>query len=374
MAAASFSPIVMLLVAIAGGGSVSLAGAQSDSCGANPNVFLPASYSNSTLNCRPVWNNLILRYSQNEDNVMTIVISMLYTSGWVGMGFSSDGMMVGSSAMVGWIGNTGRPHIKQFYLHGQSSSEVVADQGHLPAFGDSNVVIQNGPNIYMAFQLKFPNRISQQKLLFAFGTATPVNNRLTKHEDKISISFDFSAGTLSASSYPHQLKRSHGILNILGWGVMLPVGAMVARYARSFDPLWFYLHSAVQFVGFILGLAGVVAGVALYHKLHASVSSHRALGILILVLGILQVLALFFRPDKDYKLRKFWNWYHGWVGRLVLSLAAANIFVGIHVGSAGNSWKIGYGINLGVLLLAAVILEILLWTRWSKKTGNPPAF
>ncbi|XP_020675938.1 cytochrome b561 and DOMON domain-containing protein At3g61750, partial [Dendrobium catenatum] len=153
----------------------------------------------------------------------------------------------------------------------------------------SPAVVQNGPNIYIAFQLKFLSRITQQKLLFAFGTATPVNDRLTKHQDKISVSFDFSSRTFSASSYPYQLKRTHGILNIIGWGVILPIGAIVARYFRTSDPLWFYLHSAVQFIGFILGLAGVVAGVALYHKLHASVSSHRALGIVILVLGILQV-------------------------------------------------------------------------------------
>ncbi|KAI0529290.1 hypothetical protein KFK09_001837 [Dendrobium nobile] len=368
MEIASLSVLVILL------GGISLVGGQADNCEANRNAVLPVGYSNITLVCLPIWNNLILRYSLNEDNVLTIVLSMLYTSGWVGMGFSKDGMMVGSSAMVGWIGNTGRPHIKQFYLRGQSSSQVLADQGQLPAAGGSPAIVQNGPNIYIAFQLKFLSRITQQKLLFAFGTATPVNDRLTKHQDKISVSFDFSSRTFSASSYPYQLKRTHGILNIIGWGVILPIGAIVARYFRTSDPLWFYLHSAIQFIGFILGLAGVVAGVALYHKLHASVSSHRALGILILVLGILQVLALFLRPEKDYKLRKYWNWYHWWVGRLVLFLAVVNIFVGIHVGSAGDSWKIGYGFNLGLLLLATIILEFLLWTKWSKKTVNAPTF
>ncbi|XP_020575078.1 cytochrome b561 and DOMON domain-containing protein At3g61750-like [Phalaenopsis equestris] len=185
MANASFSILVMLL------GSISLVGGQADRCGVEPNVVLPVGYGNITLVCLPIWNNLVLRYSLNEDNVLTIVLSMLYTSGWLGMGFSKDGMMVGSSAMVGWIGNTGRPHIKQFYLRGRSSSQVLADQGQLPAAGNAPVIVQNGPNIYMAFQLKFLSRITQQKLLFAFGTATPVNDRLTRHQDKTSVSFDF---------------------------------------------------------------------------------------------------------------------------------------------------------------------------------------
>ncbi|KAG0455329.1 hypothetical protein HPP92_024621 [Vanilla planifolia] len=373
MAAASLPREVLLLVVLTVAGRISLVGGQADSCVADINTVLPVAYGNSTLACRPIWNNLVLRYAQDQKNVLTIVLSMLYTTGWVGMGFSKDGMMVGSSAMVGWIGNTGRPHVKQFYLSGQSSSKVLVDQGQLPVVSETAMVFQHGPNIYLAFQLKFASSIGQQMLLFAFGTATPVKNRLKEHQDKISVSFDFSAGTLSASSYPYQLKRTHGILNIFGWGVLLPIGAIVARYFRRYDPMWFYLHAAIQFIGFILGLAGVVAGIALYHKLHASVSTHRALGILILVLGILQVLALFLRPDKDHKLRKYWNWYHWWIGRLLLFVAAVNIFVGIHVGYAGDSWKIGYAVYLVVLFLAAVILEIMLWNRGSKGVPNPSA-
>lgn len=83
-------------------------------------------------------------------------------------------------------------------------------------------------------------------------------------------------------------------MNIFGWGVLLPIGAMVARYFRRLDPLWFYIHAVVQFIGFMIGLAGVVAGVALYDKLHADVSAHRGLGIFILILGILQVCELFY--------------------------------------------------------------------------------
>ena len=73
--------------------------------------------------------------------------------------------------------------------------------------------------------------------------------------------------------------------------MLLPIGAIVARYCRRWDPLWFYLHAGIQFVGFILGLAGIVAGVSLYNKIQANVPSHRGLGIFVLVLGILQVCA-----------------------------------------------------------------------------------
>jgi hypothetical protein len=99
----------------------------------------------------------------------------------------------------------------------------------------------------------------------------------------------FAGGSSSGSSFPEGLKRTHGALNLFAWGVLLPIGAIVARYCRGWDPLWFYLHAGIQFVGFILGLAGVVAGVSLYGKIKADVPAHRGLGIFVLVLGILQV-------------------------------------------------------------------------------------
>lgn len=152
-------------------------------------VILHFHYSNFLL--------LPFQYSLNENNVLTIVLSTVYTLGWVGIGFSKDGMMVGSSAVVGWIGKTGRPHIKQFYLRGRSSSEVIVNEGNLPLTSVAPVVIVYKANIYLAFQLNFSAPVTKQNLLFAFGTSIPVNNRLKEHSDKISTSFDFSSGLLS---------------------------------------------------------------------------------------------------------------------------------------------------------------------------------
>ena len=43
----------------------------------------------------------MVQYAQDGDNVLRVVLSAMYNSGWVGMAFSKDGLMVGSSAMVG---------------------------------------------------------------------------------------------------------------------------------------------------------------------------------------------------------------------------------------------------------------------------------
>lgn len=257
-------------------------------------------------------SNLLLQYSQNEENVLNIVLSTIYTVGWVGMGFSTDGRMVGSSAMVGWMGKTGIPHIREFYLRGKSASEIVADQGQLLSTAVAPKVLVHHAKIYLAFQLKFQAPLAQQHILFAIGTSTPVHKHLKKHSDKISLLFDFSRGNLcmnlvtwqykfstlsnftgsssTSTSYLYKLKRSHGVLAIFGWGILLPIGAIIARYCKQWDPLWYYLHTIIQLIGFVIGLAAVVTGKLLFDELHATVYSHRGIGIFVLVLGILQVL------------------------------------------------------------------------------------
>lgn len=85
------------------------------------------------------------------------------------------------------------------------------------------------------------------------------------------------------------LRRSHGILNMLGWAILMPIGAIVARFMKQYDPIWFYSHTVIQSLGFILGIAGIICGFVLKDRVSTNVSKHKAIGIVVLVLGCLQV-------------------------------------------------------------------------------------
>lgn len=127
---------------------------------------------------------------------MNIVLSAVYTTGWVGMGFSKDGMMVGSSAMVGWLNRKGHAKIKQYYLQGSKEAQVIPDKGEMPLTGIPATVGLHGPSIYLAYQLKFQTHLSRQPIIFAFGSEYPKHSRLSVHDDKTTVMFDFSAGFL----------------------------------------------------------------------------------------------------------------------------------------------------------------------------------
>ncbi|KAF2324884.1 hypothetical protein GH714_021022 [Hevea brasiliensis] len=275
---------------------------------------------------------------------------------------------------VGWFNKEGHARIKQFYLQGARPSQVIADAGELDLTKVPPAVVLHGPMIYLAFQAKFEKTLTRQPIILAFGTKYPKHHRLSIHDDKTTILFDFSAGSASSGyANPGQMKKNHGILGIFAWGLLLPVGAIVARYMKHKDPLWYYLHAGIQFVGFLFALATVVLGQQLYSKINARIPAHRSIGIFVLTLSILQILAFFLRPKKDVKIRKYWNWYHGWFGRIALFFGALNVVLGIHAGSAGIGWKICYGFLISTILVTVIILEILSW-MWRSETTPPPSF
>ncbi|XVE73714.1 hypothetical protein DITRI_Ditri11bG0140800 [Diplodiscus trichospermus] len=337
--------------------------------------FLGPPYGNisaSNMVCSPIWNTFVLRYYQRADNVITIILSAVYTTGWVGIGFSRNGMMLGSSAMVGWFNRKGHAKIKQYYLQGAHVSQVIPDKGELPLNNIPPVVALHGPMIYLAFQAKFEHRLGRQPIILAFGSRYPTHSHLTKHDDKTAVWFDFSQA--SFLNIDTTQKKNHGVLGIMGWGLILPAGAIVARYLKHKDPLWYYLHAGIQFVGFILGLAAVLLGIQLYRNINADIPAHRGIGIFVLVLSILQIMAFFLRANKDSKYRRYWNWYHHWFGRMALFFGALNVILGIQLAGAGDEWKIGYGFLLAITLVAVIVLEALSSMRRRYKSDLPQTF
>ncbi|CBI38284.3 unnamed protein product, partial [Vitis vinifera] len=368
---------------------------------------------------------LHLRYQKTESSLWSFVLSAPDTNAYIAIGFSSDGSMVGSSAIVGWVGSNGG--IKQYYLGGTQSSSVEPNKGSLQVLGNTSAALSQSQRIYMAFQLDTTQ--PQSKLLYAVGPQGQFPSspefRLSQHEYKISTRIDYLTGqatipylgllslfdqalakrmTYLASLTTHafsdffshffdliyynilcniesqfvslmdcqsgtvqtpysRLRMSHGVLNMLGWGVLMPIGIIVARYFKQFDPTWFYVHVSIQSGGFILGSVGVVCGLVLNDRINANVAKHKALGIVILVLGCLQVTAFLARPDKVSKVRKYWNWYHHGVGKVLIALAVVNVFYGIHLGNAGNGWNAGFGVVLASLLIVAIVAEFRKWAR-----------
>ncbi|CAN1858157.1 Cytochrome b561 and DOMON domain-containing protein At3g07570 [Linum perenne] len=340
-----------------------------DSCTSNPPLFGLSGFPfdpSSLTHCLSAWpsRSYFLRYTQASSNVWSFLLSAPDVNSYVAVGFSSDGQMVGSSALVGWIGSVGNVgQVKEYYLGGQTPGQVVPDQGNLMMIG-SSMIVSRQSILYMAFQLNTTSQPSNM-LLYALGPTgrfpTAPAYALTQHRDKVSTTLNYVTGESNNEERPYtRLRRSHGILNILGWGTLTLIGAIVARYYKDMEPIWFYIHVMVQCSGFVLGVIGVIAGLVLEGNLGANinVSTHKVIGISILILGCLQVMAVLIRPEKSSKYRRGWKFYHLMVGRIVIAIAIGNVFYGIQLGGEGSGWNGGYGVVLVVIFVIILILEL----------------
>lgn len=139
----------------------------------------------------------ILQYVQTSANIWSFILSTPDTNSYVAMGFSATGGMVGSSAIVGWVASKGaNGGIKQYYLGGVTSNQVVPDKGNLQVIGNSTFISLQSSRLYMVFQLETTEPLSW--LILATGStgifpAAP-NYSLTKHLDKLSTRIDYLKG------------------------------------------------------------------------------------------------------------------------------------------------------------------------------------
>ncbi|KAL3531017.1 hypothetical protein ACH5RR_010339 [Cinchona calisaya] len=320
-------------------------------------------FNTTSFNCNPVWSSqsFILRYMQTAPSEWSFVLSAPNPNSYIGIGFSPDGNMVGSSAIVGWVASDGTANMKRYFLGGQNPNLVIPDEGNL-TLGSNSSIIPDNSRIYMAFQLVNTDRPLNQ-LIYSVGPSGQIPSapsfRLTQHTDYATTVLNYATGqSQTKNTNTNSLRKTHGILVMLGWGILMVIGVMVARYMRQYDPIWFYSHTAIQSLGFMLGVAGIICGFVLSNRVSTNVDKHKAIGIIVLILGCLQVVAVLVRPGKESKVRKYWNWYHLGVGRSLLILAAVNVFYGIHISNAGTSWNAGYAVVLVILFITALVSEL----------------
>ena len=136
-----------------------------------------------------------MQFYQDGQNVTTIVLSGKHNHRWIGVGFSRNGSMVGSSAVVAWVEPNGVSGIRQYYLEDKIMSKVIPNKGNLKFTTARPVVVVHGDLLYMAFQLQFTASLAFQPILLATGSGNPYQNgSLPKHTNSTTTFIEFSTG------------------------------------------------------------------------------------------------------------------------------------------------------------------------------------
>ncbi|KAK7302317.1 hypothetical protein RJT34_13203 [Clitoria ternatea] len=186
---------------------------------------------------------------------------------------------------------------------------------------------------------------------------------------------DFLSGKVSETGGKFDsrttLRNVHGILNVISWGILMPIGVILVRYLKAFDGLgatWFHLHRSCQSLALLIGIAGFCTGLYMGNNSKVHHAPHRCIGITLMCLALTQVfVAICLRPKKDHKHRIFWNIFHYIVGYSTIALAILNVFKGFDILNAQKIWK---NIYVGIIISLAIIalmLEVLTWIWMYKK-------
>jgi hypothetical protein len=170
----------------------------------------------------------------------------------------------------------------------------------------------------------------------------------------------------------------HGRLMVLAWGVLIPLGVVIARYfkvtARQDWPrqldnrMWWHGHLTCQYAGGICMAAGFA--IILAASGGGSFGLHGMMGYLVLAFGALQYIAGWLRGSKggpteaevrgdhyDMTTRRIiFEHVHKTVGYCALAIAAATILTGLWTANAprwmwlaiGGWWLMLLAVALGL--------------------------
>ena len=269
-------------------------------------------------------------------------------AGYVGVGFSSDGAMVGSEAVIGWCSSGAAGTVGAYLLGGKTPTSVTATST-FSVNAPSASCVNGATTIKFTLDARSaPRNFNAEagfKLIWALSDTPTISDHSRSGTMQLSLTSGGTSVDRSFSAYQWQL--IHGVLMLASWGVVLPVGALIPRLFKtrlSNNGLWFKLHRGFQSVGLLVAIAGIV--IALTRPEFGAIDTiHGYLGLVVMGIGVLQPANAFFRPhppkkgeDKSYG-RFAWEILHkgsGWCG-LVLGFVCIFLAFPLYARASGSS-------------------------------------
>ncbi|KAF2314166.1 hypothetical protein GH714_023827 [Hevea brasiliensis] len=333
----------------------------------------------------------------NEQQIEILFGTRLHTGfGWLAWGVNPDEMpqMVGTRAMIGIWNSDGSTFITTYNITSDTKMGCMLkpekmDEKVQNEVGFHNMSMENINELdYFAIQARVilpPAAYNISKLNHVWqigdeaeGTEPKMHAKTLQNVDSTeTINLWVRDEAHHVGKHENHLRTVHGILNIVGWGTLLPFGVIIARYFKypleNFHDWRIPLHVSCQIIGYILGTSGWILGLVLGNLSKFYIFKiHRLYSIFIFTFTTLQMLALRLKPGEDDEYRKFWNMYHHFLGYALLAVISINIFHGINILKPNDTWRqayIGILISLGAIV---TVLEIYTWTKF-KRSPKPTA-
>jgi len=282
---------------------------------------------------------------------------------WFAVGLASSASMLGADTVVFQPGAT--PQVGQYVTNDRTVGGVAAVPAASMTLTNTSVRSLGGGAVSLSFTrplaaggyagARAVGIDGPSLLVYAVGGQD--HTSLSHHDGGNGVaSVDFRTGGVTAvEPAGATLRVAHGALMFVSWGVLLPLGAALARFAKTVRPttgpaaFWFLCHRLVQTVGLCVAIAGLAVAIAMVAPGPHFSGVHHVCGLVAMVLGLLQPLNAVFRPHPPAKgaprstARLLWEVLHKGSGYCALLLAVATIFLGLKQIGASLDLSIAYG-------------------------------
>jgi hypothetical protein len=337
-------------------------------CGAAP-AAQGAAAQFSALTGSAASGPLTLRWSLSADGKTVTFGVKGKTAGWIGLAFS--GAMVSGHTAVCSVQN-GVGSVVDYAVTARDSSAIKPITPAISTFvaaeessGETTCIFSRplaGGPVPLAAS-------GSTAIAFALASSDSIT---VKHTSTGSLVVNLSTGSGRADTSREKKIIAHGVMMALGWGVAIPVGALVARMLRHLGPVWFQAHRGIQSAGLVLVIVGF--GIALGTAKQHFQSGHAILGLIVILLGLLQPLNALFRPHPGTPNRWLFNLAHLGTGYSALILSLINVFLGLKLANAVKGLVILAIVWYSLVVLSFLIGQfVLVPKRPTIKPPHPPA-
>eukprot|EP00884_Botryococcus_braunii_P017823 jgi/Botrbrau1/4724/Bobra.0218s0038.2 len=295
----------------------------------------------------------------NSDTNVTLAINVAKSDGWASIGVPANaGQMLGANAVLFKVCPTCPSGADAVFRYLAGKTEDGIDQpGRLNV---SNITAwAQGGRLQGYFTIALPSAsLASQPFIFATGPLSSQGICQFHADGEGGVTLNLQSGVILAASGGIDDHKSvaHGWIMAISWGVLIPLGAVLARNFKTVGTGWFNAHRIIQTIGWSLGWVGFGIGVDITD---GDYGTHQALGIVIQILGTFQViLGFLLRPVHASAYRRLWNLSHWWMGRTAIGLGVANVYLGLIVeGDVSGGYVIAYSVVLGAITLTAFSKE-----------------
>jgi len=282
--------------------------------------------------------------------------------GWMAMGFGTS--MVGSPMVIMWANPDQTFSLSQRQARERSLPSVDLNPSRL-ATVSVDLSSWSGRHPKLAFRIPIGADM-QPKVIWAFGTevptsAVPEQATFRQHVSQGLLTLDLSKSTSVAAlespalppgsnndndssgrpqaqsaSRSDMVVLAHGVVCAIAYLVVMPAGALLARYYRTLSPAWFKGHWILQFgIASPIVFTGAVLAIIIPRVGGPKIwGTHAQAGVLLFVLYGTQCLLggviHFVKPVKATR-RPVQNYAHAILGIAIIALAFYQVRTGYKV-------------------------------------------